>query len=708
MPKPPHVPTPPRPTRDAKADDSEIRRRDFLAGASAFSVSALLGCLPNKAALAIDGPDTKAPAGSPIASLAIFPAIGICRVGNSRRFFLAPEVPGLAPRPEGGFKDGPGLIKKQVQRFRVYGFDREGRVVREVSAATGDRIEWSVHVANTKAAWYGFNNPLDMGSLAPGLPGQRRNQFIGGADREKLLIDAGPVRISGRGVNAGGGEAPYQMAGDFWVEPYRRRVPLGELRTDGEGRLLVFPGDGDGASVVPDNPVDSFSDNDGWFDDWCDGWVKATVYADGGSMTAEPAWVACCGPNFAPEIPAFITLYDVIKDVMIHDKQLVEPPALPLSFRRDVYPLFRRLGLMVWVSAAARHREGWIEIGDFLDPGYMRRLADPSPGNAAFRRHVFEQFRDPDSEDVQQYKLPYMLGSGVNYDFSPAHWFLMPRMQYWILGEWAAGNFVDDYEDERLDAIAALEDVPLEQQPAALTQAALEPCSGGAFHPGVELTWPMRQGALYRDDVPFRIALGNRPSLLQDVGRLLTPARAFGGTIEASRDSGEADIVATGADAPIGPQMPGDLTRWLGLPWHGDAFSCQFVIFANDFPNATWWPALLPIDVLPEAYYRQFLRDDLSPRERLEFFEGREHWSRGVAGIGYHANASYIDGLARMVDLWSQMGFVVKRQRPENLPEELKPYVPEEIYVEVGRGSMDLETGAPPNRGLGPPGEGDA
>lgn len=654
---------------------TSMKRRDFLAGASALSLATIA---PPRAALARTGAPLAAPPGAPIAKLAIYPAIGISRVGNSLEWFLAPEVPGLPPRPAGGFKDGEQRIKKQVQRFRIYGFDEQGRVVREITAEDAE-IEWTVNVANSKAAWYGFNNPLDLDDLAPGLPGQKRNQFIAEGQRERMLvIDPGPVTIAGSRGNADDDQAAAPMVGKFWDA---MDVTLGELRTDDAGRLLVFPGNGTSRSALPDNPIDNFSDNDGWHDDWCDGWVKARVrLQDGAEPPVEHAWIACCGPDFAPEIPPFITLYDVVRDVMV--KQGVAGAELPdgeLSFRRDIYPFFRRLGLMDWVATSASLRQGWIDIGNFLDPAYIARLADPSAGNEPFRRQVFGQFRDPKTEDVRQYKLPYMLGDGVNYDFSPAHWFLMPDLQYEILRRWAEGDFVDDLDEPELDAVSSFDDVDLALQPEALTRAALEPCSGGAFHPGVELTWPMRQAALYSG--AFRIALGDRPSLIQNIGRLLTPARAFEG--------------GNGTPPPIGPQMPGDLTRWMGIPWQCDAFSCQQVLYANDFPNAVWWPALLPIDVLPEAYYDQLMRPDLAPDVRLKFAESRAAWSRGVAGIGYHAEASYTDGLGRMIELWTRMGFVVRRPGPQDAA--APPGIPGTLFVEVGRGSMDLQTDSKPN-----------
>lgn len=137
--------------------------------------------------------------------------------------------------------------------------------------------------------------------------------------------------------------------------------------------------------------------------------------------------------------------------------------------------------------------------------------------------------------------------------------------------------------------------------------------------------------------------------------------------------------------APIGPQAPGDLTRWMGVPWQGDAFSCQSVLTAQGFPTPVWWPALLPVDVLPEAFYEQLMRPDLSPEERLRFYHSRVPWSRGAAGVGLHVEAGYTDGLRRMISLWTQMGVLVKRPGPVGLPG-----VPEEVYVEVQRGTMDI------------------
>ena len=77
----------------------------------------------------------------------------------------------------------------------MFAFDDQGRVVREVNAENGDEIEWEVHVANTKGAWYQLNSPMDMGAQTPGLTGQMRNQGIAGEKREHLVIDPGAKKL---------------------------------------------------------------------------------------------------------------------------------------------------------------------------------------------------------------------------------------------------------------------------------------------------------------------------------------------------------------------------------------------------------------------------------------------------------------------------------------------------------------------------------
>ena len=90
-----------------------------------------------------------------IATIKIHPAIGIARVGNSPdEFFIGPEKPGVHPRPKGGYRDAQGRIKRQAARFRLFGYDKNGKLVREITAKDAT-ITWTVALANkiARIAW---------------------------------------------------------------------------------------------------------------------------------------------------------------------------------------------------------------------------------------------------------------------------------------------------------------------------------------------------------------------------------------------------------------------------------------------------------------------------------------------------------------------------------------------------------------------------
>ena len=88
-----------------------------------------------------------------IVRAAIYPAIGIARLGNSENeYFLAPEVTDPLPAPPGFYRDPTGALKRQSARFRVYGLNAAGRAVTELTADNAE-IRWTVHLANKKSAW---------------------------------------------------------------------------------------------------------------------------------------------------------------------------------------------------------------------------------------------------------------------------------------------------------------------------------------------------------------------------------------------------------------------------------------------------------------------------------------------------------------------------------------------------------------------------
>ncbi len=99
-------------------------------------------------------------------SLNVYPSVGISRLGNSTglAFCLSPDSIGGLPfdadmngnklGPIVNFKDPAGAVKRQGQVFSIYD---ENAVEITLKTPGVISIEWCVHLANKKAAWYNFS-----------------------------------------------------------------------------------------------------------------------------------------------------------------------------------------------------------------------------------------------------------------------------------------------------------------------------------------------------------------------------------------------------------------------------------------------------------------------------------------------------------------------------------------------------------------------
>ena len=222
---------------------------------------------------------------STIVRAAIHPGIGIARVGNSENeYYFAPEVTNPPAQKPGFYRDSTGALKREAARFRIYGYNAVGEVVRELTTENAE-INWSAHLANQKAAWYQFQLALDIPEAIKAPPSKRRNADVQGPARQLLVIDPGSISISG--ANKQGCNYFFDK-GKFFNKP----VYLGELRTDECGRLVVLGGHGKSESK-DGTPAKTYANNDGWYDDTSDGPITATVTIDGQSIPVDPAWVGC-------------------------------------------------------------------------------------------------------------------------------------------------------------------------------------------------------------------------------------------------------------------------------------------------------------------------------------------------------------------------------------------------------------------------------
>ena len=566
-----------------------------------------------------------------IVRAAIHPAIGIARVGDSRDdFFIGPQVTTPPCAPEGFYRDATGALKREAAEFRIYGYNAAGEVVRELTADWAD-IAWTVHLANRKAAWYQWQIAMDIPEAASTvLP--LRNAKV--KDRDSLVIDAGPQRIAGRGA------APVVCGGAFTDVP----VTLGELRTDASGRLLVLGGHGvsaspTGAPIYIPTDGNSFINADGWYDDTCDGTVDATVTIEGRAIPVASAWVVTAPPNYAPQVKAERTMYDLLHDLYVQAGWLPAPATV--SFAEDVYPILQRLTGLQWVNQGFATQFGHGGQYDFESPALIARLcALPPPGeydpNAEFRRQVFNSFRPPNPPDGNQMPWPWLYGDAMEVPAgeSPRQNAAITATQWTVLQRWANGDFVPDWDPARKPP-TSIDAVPLARQPAMLDRAALDYCLADAFHPGCEMTWPMRHLTLY--DAPFRIR--RRPAG--------TPEPDYGATLD--------QATALSPGGPLYAQGPGDINRWMGLPWQADTAYCRAGYDPDYDPFApTFWPARVPNHVLTDDDYR-IVVDPAQPRaRRIEAFVNRTSWNKPLHG-------RTAEQMLQMVRIFGSMGLLEVR-----------------------------------------------
>jgi L-Lysine epsilon oxidase N-terminal/L-lysine epsilon oxidase C-terminal domain len=574
-----------------------------------------------------------------VASVAVHPGIGIARVGNALGpddFFFGPEVPGAGPNPgPGGFRNEKKELKRQAARFRIYATLKSGEVV-ELTAHNAT-IVWRVQLANLKAGWYRFTTAMDLPrNLA--MTSTRRNPALGVDDTNngflvRAQLDITPLAktISGPSQTS----SPFDD-GKFFDTP----VYLGELRTDEKGRLIVLGGRGATGANPSDKALTTFANNDGWHDDISDGPVRATVTIGDRAFEAEPGYVVVTPPNFGPGLFGVVTMDDVAREAFYAAGYCTPPNRA--SFTNEIWPLFDRLTGNQWVNHGLFLLHGKGSPLDARDPAVVRRLADGSDGGRLFREAVFKLFRDPGAYTYKLDALPSFYGDGVDYGFPPvppdaydasANLALTPTL-WRMMKQWAAGEFVSDWTD--FPTPPEFDSLPTSEQPRALDRANLYDILGGPFHPGIELTWILRQPRLWKAVYRLNVAAeGTRTR--QDFGPELTPE------------------ICLGPNGPLSETGAGALTRWMGVPWQTDGGSCAS---GGDYTPTlylsvpSFWGARVPNDVLPQAAYKRLNALGVSSAQRAKHFARRAYWYRLVQPMNGFARAK------AMVVQWPNLGIV--------------------------------------------------
>jgi hypothetical protein len=521
-------------------------------------------------------------------------------------------------------RDGNGGFKRQAARFRIFqypdqnlgtyptGQGTEIVIGSTVNGKTVKDIIWTVHLANKKANTYVLVEDPPSAGLAAyengKLPDLRNLSVANGNPNDPkritmLTIDAGPRTISGSNTanvkfdqattasiyQAGTGVVqlgnyPKSFPGDSFPNLYCPSGPidtLGELRTDGQGHLLVLGGYGRacGWDVTPPYLTGDVN-NDNWFDDASDGPVSAVLILDDNCVQPVEvgAWVTATDPGYAPQTLNIVSLWDDMYDAWVRNLNLApaiygqgafqttyNPP-----FTDQLMPIFQSVALQQWnINLNARG------ISQHNRVGLINADTDPlhSP------LHPLERFiRDPNNSAQWSVGPPLMPGSlgDSNQDF-----LVLSKTQYFFLQQWYAGH-------------STKKAAPALGPGEYLDKVVLQNCLGGRFSPGIDLTFIVRQPDLYIKEWqaaagPFRI----KPAPLDYNGVKKGVPLLTEGFVPLHSGN-------TGVE-------PGDICKFMAIPWHTDYNSCATHPPNNNSVSGQtvlfWsWPAQRPVAIYPAEF----------------------------------------------------------------------------------------------------------
>jgi hypothetical protein len=383
----------------------------------------------------------------------------------------------------------------------------------------------------------------------------------------------------------------------------------------------------------------TFANNDGWHDDTSDGPVTAEVTYGGKPLAVKPAWVVVAPPNYAPQRKSVRTMWDLMRDLALSKAML--PSVVRPSFQNDIRPIFERLSGLQWVNKGYANAFGWKGWRSLATPEWLDRLSRSDSTDSELRLTIANEFRVFSRDSFAAQPLPWLYGDALDISEgqTPHRNAALTNTQLSMLQQWAKGDFEEDYEP-KAKPVRSLDALDVADQPDMLDRASMEFCLADAFHPGGEMTWPMRIATLYMG--PFRI----KHNLENWIEPSFSPELT-------------ADILQL-KNGPLYAQSPGDITRWMAVPWQTDTASCLSGYDKSYDPYLpTFWPARVPNQVLTYDNYKIVMDETSSMTERMAAFANRATWLRPPVG-----DDDYTKQINNMISGFGELGVVEQLPGP--------------------------------------------
>ena len=326
--------------------------------------------------------------------------------------------------------------------------------------------------------------------------------------------------------------------------------------------------------------------------------------------------------------------------------------------------------------------------------------ANPRDRDRQYRAFLYDLLRQPGEENVFRRGgkpnnrttnlplMPLLNGDNPITNTLPSKFLKLTDYQLYVLRQWADGKFYNEVQEGWVPKSEVNVYQPYQhwqnKTAADLDQGVLMNLLGGAFCPGGEVGWIIRNPSIYQ--VPYRIKADPAFSSFQQ-----TAAEANAQNYP-PRDFLAANIgdLSQQSDFATGLQ-PGDITKYSALPWQADFNECttQTVNITYELWNAIdptsendtrmalqqqvwetlWWPAHRPL----QTFEITGLQNGQPTGYRFR------DWARGIPQT--------LAGDLKMVTEWSRLGFVVAN--PYLTPQQLDAPSPDQKYISVERNDKE-------------------
>lgn len=306
------------------------------------------------------------------------------------------------------------------------------------------------------------------------------------------------------------------------------------------------------------------------------------------------------------------------------------------------------------------------------DVGDGKRMCDPYK---PMRMFLFDLLRLPGEENAFRLNgkinsrlhnlplMPLLCGDNPITNDLPSQFLRLTERQLFLLRQWAEGKFVNDL-DRMPEGYNPFRPYPAPAPKTAreLDKGVLANILGGAFCPGGEVGWIMRNPSVYSE--PYRIKADLRFSTFRMTAAW---ASSLSGSVPPEEYIAYQDqALSLSNDFDRGLQ-PGDLTKYMSCPWQADFNECstQTIDVTYEGWNSIntdgnsrlakeqqtwetlWWPAHRPMQVYMEV-------DDGAS-------SGSVNWARGIPQT--------LLGDLKMVTEWWRLSFVIDNPK---LPDDQK------------------------------------